>query len=121
MREIWLKPYEIAVKEGGATGISVSSARLGVKWCGASSELLNSLLREEWGILGIVTTEDGPGSWMNASLAAANGTDLMRDTGIRASEWKLWYTTYKDPSFAQCLRRCVHDICYTIANSTRLV
>ena len=40
MREIYLKPFEIAVKKGGATGVMASWAYIGNKWVGESSELM---------------------------------------------------------------------------------
>ncbi len=119
LREIWLKPFELAVKDGGAKGIAVSPSRLGVEWCGASSTLLNTVLRKEWGFDGIVTTEGGRGSWMNASLGVKNGSDLILDSGMRGSELVLWEAYYKDRiGTAWALRDCVHAICYTIVNGT---
>ena len=50
MRELYLKPFEIAVKEGEAYGIMSSLNRIGAQWCGGSYALLTQLLREEWGL-----------------------------------------------------------------------
>ena len=47
MREIYLKPFEIAVKEGGAGGMMSSFNRIGMKWAGGSYPLLTSVLRDE--------------------------------------------------------------------------
>ena len=52
MREIYLYPFEIAVKEGGATGMMSSFNRLGMKWAGGSYALLTQVLRDEWGFHG---------------------------------------------------------------------
>lgn len=49
MREIYLKPFETAVKEGGATAMMSAFNRLGTTWCGANSTLLQTVLRDEWG------------------------------------------------------------------------
>ncbi len=49
MREIYLKPFETAVKEGGATAMMSAFNRLGTTWCGANSTLLQMVLRDEWG------------------------------------------------------------------------
>src|SRR5699024_2373168 len=45
IREIYLKPFEIAVKDGGAQGIMSSFNYIGPVWAGASSTLLNTVLR----------------------------------------------------------------------------
>lgn len=57
IREIYCKPFEIAVKEGGAKGIMSAFNRLGTTWCGGTPELLIDLLRNEWGFDGIVITD----------------------------------------------------------------
>lgn len=57
MREIYLKPFEIAVKEGGALGVMSCFNYIGTVWAGGSPALLRRLLREEWGFQGIVVTD----------------------------------------------------------------
>lgn len=57
IREIYCKPFEIAVKEGGAKGIMSAFNRLGTKWCGGTPELLVDLLRNEWGFDVMVITD----------------------------------------------------------------
>ena len=57
IREIYCKPFEIAVKEGGAKGIMSAFNRIGKTWCGGTPELLVDLLRNEWGFDGMVITD----------------------------------------------------------------
>ena len=119
LRELYLRPFELTVKEGGSKGIMVSSACIGVEWCGGSSALLRSILREEWGFDGIVTTEPNYSPLNGVTLAVKNGTDLMFDPGIHASEKALIWAYTKDPSgIAWALRESTHRICYTLVNST---
>ncbi|MBQ1401946.1 MAG: glycoside hydrolase family 3 C-terminal domain-containing protein, partial [Oscillospiraceae bacterium] len=119
LRELYLRPFELTVKEGGSKGIMVSSACIGVEWCGGSSALLRSILREEWGFDGIVTTEPNYSPLKGVTLAVKNGTDLMFDPGIHASEKALIWAYTKDPSgIAWALRESTHRICYTLVNST---
>ena len=47
IREIYLKPFEISVKQGGANAVMVSWSFLGDKWTGESSNLMNTVLRYE--------------------------------------------------------------------------
>ena len=119
LRELYLRPFELTVKEGGSKGIMVSSAGIGVEWCGGSSALLRSILREEWGFDGIVTTEPNYSPLKGVAIAVKNGTDLMFDPGIYASEKALIWAYTKDPSgIAWALRESTHRICYTLVNST---
>lgn len=117
LREIYLRPFELAVKEGGAAGAMSSFSRLGAKWCGGSSELLNDLLRTEWGFEGFVTTDACLGGWMHAEVAAKNGNDLMLEIGIQKSVSKLKASYKADPiGMSWALRDCAHNVCYAIVN-----
>ena len=56
IREIYLKPFEISVKQGGANAVMVSWSFLGDKWTGECSNLMNTVLRDEWGFRGMALT-----------------------------------------------------------------
>lgn len=117
LREIYLRPFEATVKQGGAAGAMSSFSRLGAKWCGGSSELLIDLLREEWGFRGFVSTDACLGGWMNAEVAAKNGNDLMLEMGLQNSVSKLNAACKADPvSMGWALRDCAHNVCYAIVN-----
>ena len=83
IREIYLKPFEIGIKEGGANAVMVSWSFIGDKWVGESSEMMNTILRDEWGFQGMALTDffrnNGHG-FMNADAALANGVDVMLST-----------------------------------------
>ena len=59
LREIYLKPFKIAVQKGGANGIMTSYNRVGAIWAGGSEALLSDegVLRGEWGFRGAVLTD----------------------------------------------------------------
>lgn len=83
IREIYLKPFEISVKQGDANAVMVSWSFLGAKWTGECSNLMNTVLRNEWGFRGMALTDffrnNGHG-FMNADAALANGVDAMLST-----------------------------------------
>lgn len=83
LRENYLKPFEICVKEGGANAAMESWAFLGNKWVGELSTLNQDVLRGEWGFRGFVVSDffrnNGHG-FMNADMALANGVDAMLST-----------------------------------------
>jgi beta-glucosidase len=56
LRELYLLPFELAVKEGGSLGVMTAYNRLNGAWCDEHPELL-SILRDEWGFDGIVVTD----------------------------------------------------------------
>ena len=122
LRELYLRPFEISVKEGGATGVMSAFTHIGYKWSGANPELLNNVLRDEWGFVGIVTTDAALAGFMNSSLACVSGNDLMLEMGL-ANSANVVDKAYKtDPvGITLGLRSCAHNICYSILNYTNAV
>ncbi len=77
IRELYLKPFELAVKEGGADAVMSGYNHVGNEWAGACSELLNNVLRDEWGFVGMVLTDYfSGGTYMDADIAIRNGNDF---------------------------------------------
>ena len=114
LREVYLRPFEIGVKQGGARAVMSASNYIGTTYAGAHPELLNTVLRQEWGFQGMVLTScfDGHG-YQNADQIVRNGGDLMRATlDMAIAE----VNTRSDVGIAQ-MRRASHNILYTVANS----
>lgn len=57
LREVYLKGFEIAVKEGGADSIMSTYGPVNGLWTASSYDLLTTILRGEWGFTGIVMTD----------------------------------------------------------------
>lgn len=115
MRELYFKPFEIAVKEGGTTAIMSSYSNIGTTWAGACSALLQTVLRDEWGFTGMVVTDSAMGntSWMDANLAIRNGGDMMLcQIGVNIDT--------SSNTAQQAMRRACHNILYTQANSVAI-
>ena len=112
IREIYLKPFELSVKEGGTTAVMSSYSRLGNTWAGASKALLTDVLRNEWGFHGMVVTDSAMGNtnWMDVNLAIRAGGDMM----LCLMGVKLDSSTN---TAQQAMRRACHNILYTQANS----
>ncbi|MCL2797896.1 MAG: InlB B-repeat-containing protein [Firmicutes bacterium] len=113
LRELYLKPFEIAVRRGGASGIMTSFNNLGAVWTGGSKPLLSNILRGEWGFRGTVCTEyfAGSGDWMNADQGLRAGTDLW--TG--PSYPTISSTTGQESLIL--LRQSAKNILYAVANA----
>ena len=77
IREIYLKPFEMAVKEGGAQAVMSSFNYVGNEYAGACNELLNNVLRDEWGFRGMVLTDYFQGGgYQDADIQIRNGGDM---------------------------------------------
>ena len=57
LREIYLKGFEIAVKEGKARSVMSTYGPVNSLWTAGSYDLLTTILRKEWGYMGIVMTD----------------------------------------------------------------
>ncbi len=117
-REIYLKPFELAVKSGGSFCMMNAFNRIGTKWCGASSELLTDLLRDEWGFRGMIETDmAGLESYMDIRAGLQAGTDMWMNTAAN----KFLLTDYlDDPQIVTYLRRAAHNVLYTVCNSAAM-
>lgn len=79
IREIYLKPFQITIQEGGATGIMSAFNLLGYYWAGTSHALCTDVLRTEWGFHGTVITDfymNWGSTYMNAPQGVLAGNDL---------------------------------------------
>ena len=61
LREIYLKPFEIAIKKYHCTGLMSSFNRIGATWTGSNYSLMTKLLRGEWGYKGVVISDYSDG------------------------------------------------------------
>lgn len=80
IREIYLKPFEIAVKEGGARGVMTSFNYIGNTWAGSHKALLTDVLRGEWGFQGVVSTDACVYPHMDVKKMLVAGGDLSLDS-----------------------------------------
>ena len=117
MRELYFVPFELAVKDGGSTAVMSSFNYIGGVWAGGSDELLNTVLRDEWGFQGVVITDYfGDYGYLNADQAIANGNDLMLSTLGRFGATP----TKTDAVGVQAMQLASKNILYTVANSNAL-
>lgn len=113
LRENYLKPFEIAVKEGEANAVMSSFNNLGATWTGANYALLTEILREEWGFEGTVITD-----WF------ANDACMDPRQGVLAGN-DIWLAmnpgsnNISSSNVAQmtAARRAAHNVLYTMVDT----
>lgn len=116
IREIYLKPFEIATKEFEGTSRAVMSS---FNWIGtvpscANNNLLNNVLRGEWGFVGMVETDyDGSYGYMITDHSIRNGNDLMLGFGSAESN----ILDDQSATAVQAMRQACKNILYTVGNS----
>jgi beta-glucosidase len=74
MREIYLRPFEAAVVEGGAYAVMPAYNKVGGRWCSENELLQNRILRGEWGFNGLTVSDWG--GTHNTVDAALYGLDV---------------------------------------------
>lgn len=134
IREIYLKPFEMGVKnitmdvqylsddQGtlsettiGSGGMMSSFNRIGATWAGGSEALMDTVLRDEWGFEGFAISDFNLYPYMNPNEGIHAGTDLTLTFQPSKS--------FGDTSSAKAvtdIRNATHNILFTVANSNAM-
>lgn len=115
LREIYLRPFELMIKEGGGNALMTSMNRLGRVWSGANYGLMTEIVRNEWGFNGTVVTD-----WVNASddymppyLGIWAGNDIWLSNGIGG----LFSSLNNDATATALGRKVAHDVLWTLVDT----
>ncbi|NMM98917.1 glycoside hydrolase family 3 N-terminal domain-containing protein [Bifidobacterium olomucense] len=112
IREIYLKPFEMSVKEGGAQAVMSAFNYIGNTYAGAYAPLQQNVLRNEWGFQGFVLTDYFSGNgYQNADQLVRAGNDAMLATTSITN-----HITDKSATSVKAMRTAAHNILYTVAN-----
>lgn len=123
VREIYLKPFQIAVEVGGATAAMASFSRFGSEWAGGSYGLMTQVLRNEWGFEGFVVTDIAIYDFLNAEQMIRAGCDLVLDAAVYGMPLPVPSVLDRDNLTAtkvMALRNVAKHVCFTVANSNAM-
>ncbi|MFA6829297.1 MAG: glycoside hydrolase family 3 N-terminal domain-containing protein [Bacilli bacterium] len=116
-REIYLKPFELAVTEGGSKTIMSSFSHIGTDWVGSHKGLMTDILRGEWGFKGYVLTDMYGGgvnySYLDQDLGIRAGNDCWLESATNKNQPVIDNDTAKYYARQACKR-----IIYVKANSS---
>jgi beta-glucosidase len=112
-REIYLRPFEIAVKEGKAVGIMSGFNNIGSVWCGSNAAQNVDVLRNEWGFRGTVVTDWSTGDGaMNPTRGIRAGNDIWLNPGTIASPINM-----SDATTVYCAKMAARNTLFTFINT----
>ena len=115
MREIYLKSFEIVFKNSNPGATMVAFNNIGTVPAEACSELLNTVLRGEWGFRGLAETDYFGGyGYQDSDRMIRNGCDLMLAT---YSTPQSTVTDQESATSVIAMRTASHNILYTVVNS----
>lgn len=112
LREVYCRPFEIAVKRGKANGMMSSFNRLGSTWTGGNQALMTEVLRNEWGFRGAVVTDYYSGL-MKVEQGLIAGNDLWL-TGAQKNAKNI---DTKDKVIMYYARQACKNILYASCNA----
>lgn len=116
MRELYFRPFEIAVKEGGTRAMMSSFNRIGTRWTGGDYRLLTEILRNEWGFEGMVICDYNTiPQYMDARQMAYAGGDI----NLQSFPLVTW-ADESDTGDMIVLRQAAKNVLYTVANSNAM-
>ena len=134
LREVYLKPFEMAIKgvsmdvqyvsdeDGtisettiGAGGIMSSFNRIGATWAGGSEALMTNVLRGEWGFEGFAISDFNLYPYMHPNQSISAGTDLT----LTFQPSKSFADTTSAKAVSD-IREATHNILFTVANSNAM-
>ena len=73
MHEIYLRPFEMAVRKADAWGVMAAYNKVNGRWCSENETLLTTILRQQWGFPGMVISDwGGVHSTVDAVTAGMN-------------------------------------------------
>ena len=120
IREIYMRPFQIAIEDGGSTSVMTSLNSIGTQWAGCQG-FLNTVLRDEWGLKGHVVTDSlnchngefARGLYYGNDLPLG-GYDSKKYDFARPKEAG---GTGEYGNYAMAMRESMHRILYTISQS----
>ena len=124
IREVYLRPFQIAIEEGGVQGVMTSLNRLGPV-AAPHHTFLNTVLRGEFGMVGYCVTDSwfpetngNPHMNLPSCLLAGNDLPLGTASVLRDNESK--YNTREYANIVWAMRDATHNILYSVVHSNAM-
>ena len=120
IRQIYAKPFQIAIEEGGAENLMTGFNRVGVVWT-SQHGFINSVFRDEFGMKGFAVSDYWQGGYMDLVGGILGGCALPDGDTANTAEKSALYK-YKEGygALAQAMRKEAKHILYVVVNSVAM-
>ena len=118
-RELYLKAFQAPIQDAGGNGVMTAYTRWGCTWSGANGQLINGVLRDEWGCQGLIITDNVLSDYISGVdgvLAGVSTYDSMM-TFIITNQLPKYS---QDATVVAAMREACHHDLYALANSTAM-
>ncbi len=120
-REIYLRAFEYAVRDSGCIGLMSSYSHVGSKWVGGNANIMENILRGEWGFEGSVISDFAGVDYMTINDGVMAGNDLWLAPNVDSlSSWQLYKGWESNPSVVKNLQRAAKNNLYTVSRSSSM-
>ena len=121
-REAYLKPFQMAIEEGGAVGVMTSFNRIGPVYSGGSEATITGVLRGEWGFKGAIITDwANNGGYMSIDHQLRAGGDLGMNNNLNGYSGATFDYSANGPiRLQQRMKEAVHHVVYSFLRSQYL-
>ncbi len=117
IRQIYARPFQIAIEEGGAENLMTGFNRIGVQWT-SQHGFINNVFRDEFGMQGFAVSDYWQGGYMDVVGGILGGSALPDgDTANSAEKSALYKYSEGYGNLAWAMREEAHRILYVVVNS----
>ena len=122
LREVYLKPFQKGIQEGGALGVMTSFNRIGAVYSGGSEAAISGVMRTEWGFRGsIITDWANNNGYMCIDHQVRSGGDLGMNCSLNASPGlNFQYNENGTKRLQHQMKEVCHHVLYTYLRSQYL-
>lgn len=117
LREVYLKPFQVAIQESECLGIMTTYGRLGATYTGGSVALNTAVARDEWGFNGSIISDYAGGansSFMYIDQSLRAGGDMGMGLDLNPSgNFGFNYSETSTPRLQHQMKKAIHHTVYT--------
>ncbi len=116
LRETYLRPFEIMIKEGGGNALMTAMNRLGRVWTGGNRALVTEIARDEWGFRGTIVTDwmESNETYMPPYRGIWAGNDIWLTNGLTAPAFD---TLNGNKTAYKIAEHVAHDVLWTLVDT----